>query len=89
MGSINTISAGFISSGYTQNAAVSAARKQNHSNQSNQANQSAEPSIRDAVMAAEISRLIKSQILNQSKTAIYAQASALNPSVLSLIRDSV
>jgi len=46
-----------------------------------------EPTIRDAGMAAEISRLIKSQILHQTNTAVYAQAGALNPSVLSFVQD--
>ena len=45
--------------------------------------------IRDAGMAAEISRIIKSQILYQANTAVCAQAVALNPSALSLIRDFV
>ena len=46
-----------------------------------------EPPIRDAGMAAEISKFIKSQILYHANTAVYAQAVALNPSALSLMQD--
>jgi len=79
MGNINPLSAGSISNGYLQNAAV---KNKFRSSQSN------ESPIRDADMAAEISRLIKSQILYQANAAICAQASALNTSALSLMRDS-
>ena len=47
-----------------------------------------EQPIRDAGMAAEISKLLKSQILYQANTAVNAQGGALNPSVLSFTRDS-
>ena len=73
MGSINTFSAGSVSNGYPQ---ISFHPTQFH-----------ELPIRDAGMAAEISGFIKSQILYQTNTAVYAQAGALNPSALSLIRD--
>jgi hypothetical protein len=43
-----------------------------------------EQPIRDAGMAAEISRFIQSQILYQANTAVYAQAGALNSPVLSM-----
>ena len=78
MGSINTLSAGSITNGYTQNAS---AQNVFHHKQLN------EQPIRDAGMAAEISRHIKSQILCQANKAVCAQAGALNPSALSLVRD--
>ena len=71
-------SAGSISNDCSQNAA---AQNAFHHIQFN------EPPIRDAGMAAEISRLIKSQILHQANKAVYAQAGALNPSALSLVQD--
>jgi hypothetical protein len=77
MGNINPLSAGSILNGYVQNVA---AKNTFRSSQFN------EPPIRDADMAAEISRFIKSQILYQTNTAVYAQAGALNPSVLSFIQ---
>ena len=79
MGNINPLNAGSILNGYVQNVA---AKNTFRSSQFN------EPPIRDADMAAEISRLIKSQILYQANAAICAQASALNASALSLMRDS-
>ena len=78
MGSINTLSAGSITSGYPQNAAAQNVFYRTQFN---------EPPIRDAGMAAEISRLIKSQILSQSNKAVFAQAGSLNQSALSLVRD--
>jgi len=78
MGSIDIPNAGSISNGCPQNAA---AQNAFHNTQYNY-----QP-IRDAGMAAEISRLLKSQILYQANKAVYAQAGALNPSVLSLVQD--
>ena len=72
MGSSNTLNAGSISNDSRQNVIHT---------------QLNEPPIRDACMAAEISKLIKSQILYQANKAVFAQAGALNPSVLSLVRD--
>jgi len=73
MESIDVLSTGSMSNGCPQNTFHNI-----HFNES---------PIRDAGMAAEISRLIKSQILYQTNTAVYAQAGALNPSVLSFIQD--
>ena len=73
MGSSNTLNAGSIPNGCRQNVF--------HPTQLN------ESPIRDAGMAAEISRIIKSQILYQANKAVHAQAGALNPSALSLVRD--
>ena len=78
MGCSTTLSAGSSSNEYQQN---SAARNTFHHANFN------DPPIRDAGMAAEISRFIKSQILYQTNTAVYAQAVALNPSALSLMQD--
>jgi len=78
MGSINTLGADSLSDGYPQNVAAQNTIHYTHLN---------EPPIRDAGMAAEISRLIKSQILYQANKAVFAQAVALNPSALSLVRD--
>ena len=78
MGSINTFSAGSIANFYPQNAATQ--KKIHHKQFSDQP-------IRDAGMAVEISKLIKSQILSQSNKAVCAQADSLNPSALSLVRD--
>ena len=78
MGYSSILSAGSILNGCPQDVA---AQNTFHHTQFN------EPPIRDAGMAAEISRLIKSQILYQTNTAVYAQAVALNPSSLSLVLD--
>ena len=78
MGSINTLSAGSTMNSYPQNAA--AQNLLHHT-------QFKESPIRDAGMAAEISRLIKSQILSQSNKAVFAQAGSLNQSALSIVRD--
>lgn len=43
--------------------------------------------ISDAGMAAEISRLIKSQILCQASTAVYAQTGAFSAAALSFMRN--
>lgn len=48
--------------------------------------QTAESRIRDADMASEITKYVRSQILTQSSTAMLAQANSLPQSVLSLIR---
>ena len=69
-------SAGSISNGCQQNAAARSSFSYTQFNES---------PIRDAGMAAEISKLIKSQILYQANTAVFAQAVALNPSALSLM----
>jgi len=83
MGSINTITAGSVSNGYNiynYNFAAAAedtfSRKRFH-----------DAPIRDAGMAAEVSKFIKSQILYHANTAVYAQTSALSPSILSFIQD--
>ena len=78
MGSINTLGVGSFTNGYPQKAA---AQNVFHHTQIN------EQPIRDAGMAAEISKLIKSQILCQANKAVCAQADSLNPSALSLVRD--
>jgi flagellin-like hook-associated protein FlgL len=79
MGNVNTLSTGSISNNCPQNVAAQITFH-NSPFQDNP--------IRDAGMAAEISRLIKSQILYQANAAVYAQAGALNPSALSFMRDS-
>ena len=78
MGNINTLSVDSTFNGYPQDAAAQNTFHHIYFND--------EPFIRDAGMAAEISRFIKSQILYQTNTAVYAQAGALNPSVLSFIQ---
>jgi len=72
----STPGAGSISNDCLQNAAAQNTFSYTRFNES---------PIRDAGMAAEISRLIKSQILYQTNTAVFAQAVALNPSALSLM----
>ncbi|MCL2877292.1 MAG: hypothetical protein FWF13_00765 [Acidobacteria bacterium] len=78
MGNINALSADSMPNGCPQSAA---AQNEFYLTQLN------EQPIRDAGMAAELSRLIKSQILYQASKAVYAQAGALNPSVLSLVQN--
>jgi flagellin-like hook-associated protein FlgL len=78
-GNVNTLSTGSISNDYPQGT-LSSAQDIFHNAQFH------EPPISDAGMAAEISRLIKSQIICQANTAVYAQTSALNASALSFIR---
>ena len=79
MGNISALSAGSILTSCPQNIA---AQSTFHYTQFH------ELPIRDAGMAAEISKLLKSQILYQANTAVYAQGSSLNPSFLSLMRNS-
>ena len=75
MGNTNTLSADSLSNGSPQTAA---AQNTFHNTRFH------ESPIRDAGMAAEISSFIKSQILCQTNTAIYAHACALNSPVLSM-----
>jgi flagellin-like hook-associated protein FlgL len=79
MGNLSTLNTCSISNECPQSI-LSAAQDLFHDTQTH------EPPIRDAGMAAEISRLIKSQILCQASTAVYAQTSALNSSALSFIQ---
>ena len=78
MESTDILNAGSISNGRPQNAAAQNVYQHTQFN---------EPPISDARMAVEISRLIKTQILYQANRAIYAQTSALNPSILSVVYD--